>query len=329
VDNDLATAQHAVLDHLGPISPPLTDIVLRLLDDHVRNGRRLNATEALLDPDRRARALTLLAEMARGATMAAYADDLEALLRAHPGAGALFDPVPPAINVTATGESRKRAYESAARLREPARGIGPDPDVRGQVLLEDYAIRLRRRVQTAAEAEIRELAEELGTTSRVSARTKKSADLLDKVRRMRQGRPGRPPRSEFSVGDVVDAVGVRLTVPDMQSLEAAVGEVVRRFGTGDGGRILEIENMYAAPKATQPAYRVIPMIVAIGVDGMPYTYELQLTTERASLAADVEHNTTYKPYVVLDDEQRAAVRSALEEAAALDQLETVGQDDHE
>ncbi len=329
IADGLAAAQQAVLERLGPLSRALTDIVVRLLADHVAHGRRLNATEALLDPDRRTRTLDLLAELGRGAIMAAYADDLQAFLRAHPGAGPLFEPVASDVNRTPDQESRKRAFEVAARLREPARAIGPDPDIREQILLDDYGIRLQRRVQVAAEAEIRALADGLPTPARVSARTKKPRDLLDKVSRMRQGRHGRPARPDFSIGDVVDAVGVRLTVPDVRALESALAEVVDRFGTGDGGRILEIENMYASPKQTQPAYRVIPVIVSIEVDGLPYTYELQLTTERASLAADIEHNTAYKPYVVASDDQKAAVLSAMEEAAALDQLETVERGEHE
>jgi hypothetical protein len=93
-----------------------------------------------------------------------------------------------------------------------------------------------------------------------------------------------------------------------------------------GDRILEIENMYAEPKAQAPAYRVIPIIISIETDGLPCTYELQLTTQRASIAADIEHNTLYKPYVRADYDQKMAVRTAMEEAAALDQLECVEQD---
>ena len=112
----------------------------------------------------------------------------------------------------------------------------------------------------------------------------------------------------------------------MAALETALTAVVGHFGVGDGGRILEIENMYARPKAAQPAYRVIPMIVVAEVDGLPYTFELQLTTQRASLAADVEHNTLYKPYVPVDN--NGVVTAAMEEAAALDQLETARRDHH-
>jgi hypothetical protein len=94
-----------------------------------------------------------------------------------------------------------------------------------------------------------------------------------------------------------------------------------RLGVGDHGRTLEIENMYAAPKAKAPSYRVIPMLVAVEVGGRPYTFELQLTTLRASVAADLEHNSIYKPYIVMSESEVNAVRRAMREAAALDQLE--------
>ncbi|MFD7712328.1 hypothetical protein ACFV8W_35115, partial [Streptomyces sp. NPDC059786] len=103
-----------------------------------------------------------------------------------------------------------------------------------------------------------------------------------------------------------------------QVLEAAK----RHFGVGAGGRILEIENMYAEPKEKNPAYRVIPLVVRVDVAGVPYTFELQLTTMRASVAADLEHNTLFKPYVEMSPADAEMVKGMLAEAAALDQEET-------
>jgi ppGpp synthetase/RelA/SpoT-type nucleotidyltranferase len=145
---------------------------------------------------------------------------------------------------------------------------------------------------------------------------------LDKVMRMSQGSTGRPGRPNYRVGDVIDAVGARITVENMDQLEQALRNVQQRFGVGDTGRILEIENMYAEPKSKNPEYRVIPMVVRVDVDGEAYTFELQLTTRRASVAADVEHNTLFKPYHELSEEQREHIKRMQSEAAALDQEET-------
>jgi len=306
----------------------LADIVARLLADHVHNGHRLNATEALLDPARRERALALLEELGRASALASY-PSLTAFLADHHGIGGLFDPVTPEINTDSFGRSRKQVFEIEARRRDPVRAVGPTPDSAELTLLDEYGVRLRLRVLPAALREITELSAALGDGVRVSARAKRAADLLDKVRRMTTDRPRRPGRPDYRIGDVIDAVGVRLTVPDMPTLELALDRIRSHFGVGDGGRILEIENMYAEPKSQAPAYRVIPIIVAIETDGHPCTFELQLTTERASLAADVEHNTIYKPYVATDAAQRIVVERIMEEAAALDQLEIVDRNDHE
>ncbi len=80
--------------------------------------------------------------------------------------------------------------------------------------------------------------------------------------------------------------------------------------------------MYAEPKPHNQAYRVVPFIIGIGVGGRPYTFELQLSTRRASIAADLEHNTVYKPYVAVSDDEQHRVRGMQAEAAAVDQDET-------
>jgi ppGpp synthetase/RelA/SpoT-type nucleotidyltranferase len=319
----LDDAQRAVIEQIGPHSPELADVVVRLLADHAASDHRLNATEALLDADRRPRAVQLLIELSRKETISSYGS-LAQFLAAHPGVGNLFEPVSDEINHAPDGTSRKKAFEAAARLRDPVRALGPNPTVSDLTLLDDYRIRLHRRVLPAARREIEEIAELLGSGARVSARAKKVDDLVDKVRRMTSDRPNRPARPDYRVGDIIDAVGVRLTVPDMAILENALDLVKERFGD----RILEIENMYAQPKGQAPSYRVIPIIVSIESDGLPCTYELQLTTQRASLAADLEHNTLYKPYVSVDGEQRLAVQTAMEEAAALDQLESIERDNN-
>jgi ppGpp synthetase/RelA/SpoT-type nucleotidyltranferase len=297
---------------------------VRLLADHAALDHRLDLTKALLDPDRRSRALHLLVELSRAVVMSHYGS-LEAFLADNLGAGALFTPVSDEINIAPDGSSRKTAFEAAARLRDPVRAVGATPTAAELTLLDDYEIRLRRRVLPAATREIGALAELLGGNASVSARAKKAGDLLNKVQRMTSDRPGRPARPDYRIGDIIDAAGIRLTVPDMATLEVALGLVQEHFGD----RILEIENMYAEPKSQAPSYRVIPIIISIETDGLPCTYELQLSTQRASVAADIEHNTIYKPYVSTDYDQKAAVRTAMKEAAALDQLEYLERDSDE
>ncbi|WP_433723318.1 hypothetical protein ACQP2Y_46475 [Actinoplanes sp. CA-051413] len=263
----------------------------------------------------------MLTELARAATISRYIS-LTDFLADNPGLGTIFEPVSEDINTAPDGSSRKKNFEAQARQQDPVRAVGADPTPSELALVDDYGVRLQRRVLPAARREIAELADLLGDRARVSARAKKSGDLLDKIRRMTSDRPNRPARPDYRIGDIIDAVGVRLTVPDMATLTVALDMVKDRLGD----RILEIENMYAQPKAQAPSYRVIPLIVSIEVDGLPCTYELQLTTERASLAADIEHNTLYKPYVSTSRLQKQAVQTAMEEAAALDQLESAERD---
>jgi ppGpp synthetase/RelA/SpoT-type nucleotidyltranferase len=217
---------------------------------------------------------------------------------------------------------------ATARTSHPARSVGVDPTSEQRALVAEYADRLNDDVAPAVATEVRglvgSLPDELREGVTVNARAKTDDGLFDKVQRMVEGRENLPPRPGYQVGDVIDAVGARITVDNMQQLEAVLDKVSEHFGVGDGGRILELENMYAQPKVRNPEYRVIPLTIAKEVDGQLYTFELQLTTRRASIAADLNHNTLYKPYVELTEAERAAVQRAMEEAAALDQLESRG-----
>jgi hypothetical protein len=81
--------------------------------------------------------------------------------------------------------------------------------------------------------------------------------------RMAVGSDSRPGRANYRAGDVIDAVGARITTSDMHDLAQVLEAVKGHFGVGDGGRILEIENMYASPKSKNPAYRVIPLVIRV------------------------------------------------------------------
>jgi ppGpp synthetase/RelA/SpoT-type nucleotidyltranferase len=316
-------AHAAVTERLAPEHPELASVVDKLLDD----PHPLNVTDALANPDLRPRTLDLLDELAEGRALP-DGMTLEEFRRANPGEGSVFEVPDRHVNFDAEGSSRKQEFVDESKVLDPARAVGAVPTPEQRALVADYADRLNDEVAPAVATEVRGLVDSLPAELRegvtVNARAKTDDGLFDKVERMVQGRENLPPRPGYEVGDVIDAVGARITVDNMQQLEAVLDKVLDHFGVGDGGRILELENMYAQPKARNPEYRVIPLTIAKEVDGQLYTFELQLTTRRASIAADLNHNTLYKPYVDLTEAERAAVQRAMEEAAALDQLESRG-----
>ncbi|GFJ91845.1 hypothetical protein [Phytohabitans rumicis] len=316
----------ALIDaEVGPHSPELASVINKLLDD----PHPLNLTKYLEDPATRDAVVRILAEIGEGAALRPHDGSLAEFLAEHQGRGPLFDPPPRDANYTTrpdgTESSRLHDYVDAAKQQDPALRVGREPTPEQRAQVDEYAARLKHDVEPAVREELSRIADdlrrELGGQVEVNSRAKDGDGLIDKVQRMTAGREGAPGRLGYEVGNVIDAVGARITVDSMQALEGLYDRIVARFGVGDGGRIIEIENMYAEPKAKNPAYRVIPMVVSIEVGGRPYTFELQLTTLRASVAADLEHNSIYKPYVSASAAEQDAVREALREAAALDQLE--------
>lgn len=322
VANATAEAKATVTDQVGTVSPELSSVVNHLLDD----PHQLNVTAALHDPATREQTVALIRELGEGESTGPYGGDLRAFLNDRPGTGPLFEPVPHEVNHDENGHSRMQDYVEHAKQVDPARQVGREPTPEQEAQVREYAQRLKNEVEPAVRREIDQIIKDLGGDAGAasSVRTKDAAGLHDKVNRMTAGRPGSPGREGYRVGDVIDAVEARITVRDMASLSALYERVQSHYGIGDGGRVLEIENMYAEPKAKAPEYRVIPMIIGTEINGVPYTFELQLTTRRASIAADIEHNSIYKPYIPVTAAERDAVKQAMAEAAALDQLETRG-----
>ena len=306
---DIAFETHARIETELAAHPSLTDVLIKLVDDE---NHPLNLTTDLQDPVRRERTLALLKELAAGETL--RNQSLDTYLRENPGRGPIFEHVASDVNLNSDGESRKQEFVDGLKAQYPERAVGRDPTPSERRAVNAYAMELSERVEAEVRKEVSALCP---PGANYSVRTKSAAGLFDKIGRMNEmGRPG------YEVGDVIDAIGARITVEDMPQLALALNAAEQRFGVGDGGRILEIENMYADPKSRSPEYRVIPMIVRVDVDGRPYTFELQLTTRRASVAADVGHNTLYKHYHDLTDTQREAIQKMQSEAAALDQEET-------
>lgn len=298
--------------------PDVAGIAQRLVADSVSHPT--NVAKTLADPATRDAVVDTIGELADGNVLAGR--PLDEYLAANPGRGPLFEPVDPSINTDAAGRDRKAVLVGKAKGVDPAREVGAEPNPEQSALLDDYARRLREDVHPAVEAEIREFVNRLGSDADVNIRTKPAEGILDKVQRMTNGSPSRPGRPDYRTGDVIDAVGARITATDMHDLAQILEAAKSHFGVGDNGRILELDNMYATPKSKNPAYRVIPLVVRVDVDGLPYTFELQLTTRRASIAADLEHNTVFKPYLEMSRAEKDTVRRMLAEAAALDQEET-------
>jgi ppGpp synthetase/RelA/SpoT-type nucleotidyltranferase len=284
--------------------------MVKLVDDHQTHP--LNVAADLENPARRERTLALLKELADGETL--KDGTLDTYLRDNPGTGPVFEHVDSNVNQSSDGSSRKQAFVDECKEQYSERAVGPEPTPSEREAVQAYASDLSEKVEAEVEREVSAICPPGAT---FSVRTKSAAGLFDKVGRMTESG-----RATYEVGDVIDAVGARITVEDMPQLASALKTAEQRLGTGDGGRILEIENMYADPKSRSPEYRVIPMIVRVDVDGKPYTYELQLTTRRASVAADVGHNTIYKHYHELTDTQHETIKKMQSEAAALDQEET-------
>jgi ppGpp synthetase/RelA/SpoT-type nucleotidyltranferase len=296
----------------------VASITQRLVNDSVAHPT--NVARNLADPATRDATIATIGELADGRALDGRT--LDEYRAANPGQGPLFEPVDPSINTDADGRDRKAVLVEEAKQADPARDVGNTPTPEESARVDDYARRLREDVHPAVEAEVRRFVEAVAPDSSVSVRTKSAEGILDKVERMTEGSESRPGRPNYRTGDVIDAVGARITTNNMRDLEQVLEAAKSHFGVGDDGRILEIENMYAEPKSKNPAYRVIPLVVRVDVDGLPYTFELQLTTQRASIAADLEHNTLFKPYVEMSPTEKEKVRRMLAEAAALDQEET-------
>ncbi len=312
VDDAVAAVRSALA---GP-HPDVAALVARLLAD---TAHSLDLTRALRDPERRGGALAILGELADGRALAGRS--LDDYVAARPGRGPLFDPVPSDVLTASDGRSRKELFVAAAVLADPGRGVGAGPTPEQLDLLDDYVRRLVEEVEPRVFAELSSLADAYPGAA-VSSRVKDPDGLVEKVRRMSAGAKNRPGRAGYRVGDVLDAVGARITVAGTAGLAALTAAVVEHFGTGDDGRVLDWENRYTDPKPHNPAYRVVPFILVARVDGLAYPFELQLTTQRASVAADLEHNTVYKTYVPVSDRECDRIRGMQAEAAALDQDET-------
>jgi len=157
--------------------------------------------------------------------------------------------------------------------------------------LNSHARHLRSEVLPGLTRELEDLVADMpsaGGFPAVNARAKSASGIADKIDRMQQGNDGKSPRPDYCLADMPDAVGGRITVRDPRQLQQVMDRLEARFGQ-DG--IYEKDNFYASPKKRTRPYRCITYTVIH--QGVPC--EIQLTTLNASLAADLWHNTGYKP----------------------------------
>lgn len=128
----------------------------------------------------------------------------------------------------------------------------------------------------------------------INARAKSADWIIDKIWRMRNWNDWKKPRIDYNLSDMPDAVWWRITVTDISQLEQVMSKVENTFWKEN---IFEIDNFYSSAKKENP-YRVITYTVL--VDWIPC--ELQLTTLKSSLVADIWHNTWYKKIHELPEE---------------------------
>lgn len=305
---------------LAPLSehPAVASVVGKLLTD---TGHPLGLTASLTDPTRRDDTVAMLRQLAERRTLGD--STLPVWMAAHPGVGPLFESTRLSLNVNSSGVPRKDVFAALAGEADPTRVIGVAPTGKQRDNLRKYAHRLQRKVMPVVDDEMRELTT-LYPGARLRVRTKGAHAILEKVRRISAGGGGRTAREAYSAVDVFDAVASRIVTTDVNQLADVYETILDWFGTGDDGRVLGVENTYVNPKSRKPAYRAIHVDVRFDVGGVPYVSELQLTTLRASIAADLDHNAIYKPFIETTPPERSAVFGMLDEAAAMDQADTLG-----
>ncbi|GAA2666792.1 WXG100-like domain-containing protein [Actinoplanes palleronii] len=315
-----------IADHLRPrLGNDLADGIGRVMG---RDAAGSDLAPRLNTPGELDRTSAALAELAAGDALEPSRGWLEKFNQLNPGAGRLFEPVADHVNRLGSGADRAREFADTIRADDPARDVGPHPDAGQRALVADYTARMERDLAPVAEAETSavggEAARQAGGDVKLSVRSRDASSLHTEVDRLVKGSWTEPGRPEARVGDVLDPVTVRLTVSDMTVLDAVYENVRARFGVGDGGRILHVDNTYAHPRPglRSPAERGISVIIRAEVEGRSHTYELELRTERAGLAADLKDVMSRSLGDDLSSEQARAIDQMVREAAALDQLES-------
>lgn len=190
------------------------------------------------------------------------------------------------------GAKGSQALRQELLARDPELfATGAQPTAGQQKKLDAHAKHLRNTVLPSLTEELNDLVGDMSEGDgfpAVHARAKTAASMLDKIDRMQRGNDGKAPRPDYTLADMPDAVGGRITVRTPEDLQKVMYRLEERFGKD---AIFEKDNFYSNPVKKNRAYRCITYTVMH--EGVPC--EVQLTTLNASLAADLWHNTGYKP----------------------------------
>lgn len=190
------------------------------------------------------------------------------------------------------GQKKKEVLREDLLRRDPALySINDEIPEEQFPMLRDYTLKLMTRIMPRLRDELQSIVSDLPVEDgfpALSARAKGAEGIVDKIRRCRQGNDGKPPIPDYCLANMPDAVGGRITVKNVKQLEEVMEKLEERFGKEN---IYEKDSFYANDVKKNYPYRVITYTVLI--DGVPC--EIQVTTLRSSLAADLWHNTGYKP----------------------------------
>lgn len=310
LSKELPAIQGAIAETRAALSkhPELAGVLEKFLLDV---DHPVNVTSYLKDPARRVivlHDLLLIAESKAIGTEEFSQIISETAHADHP----LFKALDPELNET---NGRKRSEILSEKLATGteaelyAIGAGPTPTQR--VLLDRYVTRLNNETRSRFETTLESIVREVDAPSEtihpdgfpvMSGRAKSAEGILDKIARMRRGNDGKDPRPGYTLANMPDAVGCRITVRDVQQLSGIMQLVEARFGKQN---IYEKDSFYVNPKKRERPYRVITYTIT--VDGVPC--ELQLSTLSSSMTADLEHNTLYKPYIPVSSEEADLISS--------------------
>lgn len=167
--------------------------------------------------------------------------------------------------------------------------LNENPWYNQRKLLKEYAEKLRTIVLPELKSKLSQVIWNIPIENwfpSISARAKNADWIIDKIWRMRAWNDWKNPRLDYNLADMPDAVWWRIAVIDIKQLQEITRRLEEVFWKEN---IFEVDNFYTSSKR-ENSYRVITYTAL--VDWVPC--EIQLTTLKSSLVADLWHNTWYK-----------------------------------
>ena len=156
--------------------------------------------------------------------------------------------------------------------------------------------------------------------SAVNVRAKDAVGILDKISRMRNGNAGRDIRPDYTLGDMPDALGGRITIESISDLPMIMKGLETTFGKDN---IIEVDNFYLSPTKSQRPYRVITYTILVdNGNGVKIPCEIQVTTLKASVMADLDHDGIYKGIVLTTEAEKQLIKN-LHNAAVTSEIQEV------